>query len=77
VEQHSCSVLISDLIVAPYHLTWGSSVFAKVVAINIKGNFLISDEGNGAVILTVPDAPTELIDIPITTSSSQIGLSWI
>ena len=70
-------MLISDLRVAPYHLTWGSSVFAKVMAINIKGNSLVSDEGNGAVILTVPDAPIELIDLPMMTSSSQIGLSWV
>lgn len=70
-------MLISDLIVAPYHLTWGSSVFAKVMAINIKGNSLDSDEGNGAVILTVPDAPIELLDLKMITSSSQIGLSWI
>lgn len=76
ITEHSCSVLISDLIVAPYHLSWGSSVFAKVIAINIKGNSLISDEGNGAVILTLPDAPTDLENVPASTSSSQIGLTW-
>jgi len=64
VEQHSCSVLISDLIVAPYHLPWGSSVFAKVVAFNIKGNSVESAAGNSAVILTIPDAPTNLNNVP-------------
>jgi hypothetical protein len=76
ISEYSCSVLISDLLVAPYHLPYGSSVYAKVMAINIIGNSLISDEGNGAIILTIPDAPTDLANVPATTSSSQIGLTW-
>jgi hypothetical protein len=70
ISEHSCSVLISNLIVAPYHLSWGESVYAKVMAINIIGNSLISGEGNGAIILTVPDSPTDLANVPATTSSS-------
>ena len=42
ITEHSCSVLISDLIVAPYHLAWGSSIYAKVMAVNVKGNSLVS-----------------------------------
>ena len=43
IAAHSCSVLIADLIVAPYHLPWGSSIYAKVTATNIKGDSLQSD----------------------------------
>jgi len=76
ISDHSCSVLISDLMIAPYHLPWGSSVYAKVMAINSIGNSLVSDEGNGATILTIPDAPTDLANDPVVTTSSQIGLTW-
>lgn len=38
IAEFSCSVLISDLIIAPYHLPWGSSIFAKVIATNIIGD---------------------------------------
>jgi len=76
VTDHSCSVLISDLIVAPFYLEWGDSVYAKVTAINVIGNSLVSDEGNGAIILTIPDAPTDLANDATVTTSSQIGLTW-
>lgn len=55
---------------------WGASIYAKVIAINIVGNSLISDEGNGAIILTNPDAPTDLANVPAITASEQIGLTW-
>jgi len=45
---------------APFNLPWGSSVYAKVIATNIYGNSLPSNFGNGAIILTYPDAPTTL-----------------
>jgi hypothetical protein len=70
VTAHCCSVLISDLIVAPYHLAWGSSVYAKVEAINLIGTSVISTSGNGAIILTVPDAPVSLSNVAATTSAS-------
>jgi hypothetical protein len=38
IQTHSCSVLISDLRIAPYYLTWGSEIYAKVIAKNIIGN---------------------------------------
>jgi hypothetical protein len=60
VLEHKCKVLISDLIKAPYHLPWGSSVHATVMATNVIGDSLASADGNGAVILTVPEAPTML-----------------
>jgi hypothetical protein len=41
-------------------LVWGSSVFASVTATNAYGSSLPSIGGNGAIILTVPDAPVNL-----------------
>ena len=76
ISAHSCSVLIADLITSPYHLPWGSSVYAKVTATNIINDSLQSDEGNGAVILTNPDAPRDLTNIPSITMATQVGLSW-
>jgi hypothetical protein len=76
INDHSCRVLISDLIKAPYHLPWGSSVYARVTATNIKGDSVLGAEGNSAVILTVPDAPTSLQNVPTLLTSDQVGLLW-
>ena len=32
--------------------------------------------GNGAVILTNPDAPTALANLPLITDATKIGLTW-
>lgn len=60
----------------PYVIDWGSGIYAKISAINVVGNSDFSDEGNGAVILTIPDPPSDLSNNDAITSSSQIGLSW-
>jgi hypothetical protein len=62
--------------VNPYNLEWGSSIYARLTATNIKGDSLESIEGNGAVIIRIPDAPINLANIPSITTGSQIGLSW-
>jgi hypothetical protein len=36
---------------APYSLTFGDIVFAKVIATNVKGDSPESDEGYGATII--------------------------
>lgn len=45
---------------SPFSLNWGDSVYAKVQATNIKGVSEESDAGNGAKIVTSPDAPSNL-----------------
>jgi len=62
--------------VAPYYLIWGSSIYAKVIAKNIIGNSVESLAGNGAIILTYPDVPINLANVPSVTKSSQIGILW-
>jgi hypothetical protein len=70
VNEHSCNVLISDLIKFPYHHAWGASIYARVIATNIVGNSLVSAEGNGAIILTKPDAPTDFVNVPSVTHAT-------
>lgn len=57
-------------------MTWGSSIFATVTAVNNMGASLTSDEGNGGIILAIPLAPLNLRDRPAITTSTQIGLAW-
>lgn len=63
-----CQVPIAKLIVAPYNLPWGANIHATVSAINVIGASLHSDAGNGAIILTNPEAPFDLENVPATTA---------
>lgn len=72
----NCIIPIHVLRSAPFFLDWGTSVFAKVIASNIVSNSLTSPAGNGAIILTVPDAPINLANVISQTLGEQIGLSW-
>jgi len=47
-----------------------------VKATNVVGDSSESTEGNGATLLTYPDAPVNLADDSATTSSTTIGLTW-
>ena len=76
VSSRSCSVSSSKFTQAPFFLPWGSSIYAQVIAINIRGQSEASDDGNGAVILTVPDKPINLRNDATVTSGSSIGLLW-
>ena len=73
----SCQIPISTLITNPFSLPWGSSIYANIIATNSYGDSIVSDAGNGAIILTIPDAPTSLADVPSTTNANQIGISWV
>lgn len=71
-----CKVPISALIAPPYNLPWGSSIYAKVTAVNIVGSSTQSNAGNGALILTNPDEPINLTNDPTITVASIIGFNW-
>jgi cellulose 1,4-beta-cellobiosidase len=72
----TCTVPVTALRASPYSLAWGADVYAKVTAINTYGNSVTSDEGNGAKIITAPEAPTGLANDAGVTSATQIGLTW-
>jgi hypothetical protein len=57
-------------------LEWGSHVWAKVISFNVYGESPISDEGNGGLLLTIPDPPINLIEIVGTRGATQIGVEW-
>jgi hypothetical protein len=57
-----------------FSLDWGSSIYAKVIATNNYGDSLESLEGNGAVITTTPDPPTNLIEDYAQRTKSTLGL---
>ncbi len=62
-------MLISTLTAAPFSLPWGSSIIAKVIAVNNYGPSTASPVGNGAVILTIPDNPLNLANDATVTDS--------
>ena len=53
----SCNIPIASLQAAPFNLPWGSSIYATVSATNIVNTSSDSVSGNGALIITNPDAP--------------------
>ena len=63
----SCLVPISTLKTTPYSIEWGLSIWATVTAYNLYGPSVESDPGNGAIILTIPDAPINLVNVPEVT----------
>lgn len=71
-----CSVPIQTLKDAPYSQPWGAYIYAKVSATNLVGTSEYSTVGNGAQILTLPDAPVSLADVEAVTNKDQIGISW-
>lgn len=72
----SCTIPSVRFTTSPYNIQWGQEIWATVVATNIKGSSLVSDGGNGAVILTNPAAPINLANVPSVTTGYQIGLTW-
>ena len=68
----SCTIPTATLRAAPFNLPWGSSIYAKVYASNLYGNSLVSTVGNGAIILTNPDAPVSLVNVASVTDVSKI-----
>ena len=77
ISQRTCTVPVSVLTTDPYNHDWGVEIYAIVSATNILGESDYSVPGNGAVMLTVPDAPENLANVPSETNGSQIGLTWV
>jgi hypothetical protein len=77
VAANSCTIPVSTLRAAPYSLPYGSSIFAKLIAINEKGASTESNAGNGAIIITYPDPPTTLAELTTARTASTLGLTWV
>lgn len=76
ISQTSCTIPLSTLTAAPYNLLKGYSIYAYVIATNAYGSSPKSDNGNGGVIVLVPDAPINLADDPTVTTRSVIRFTW-
>jgi hypothetical protein len=61
---------------SPYYFTWGASIFAKVIATNKYGDSLESDIGNGAILMTNPDAPMFVQENISLRSPTSISITW-
>jgi hypothetical protein len=57
-------------------LPWGSSIFAKVTAVNIMGSSIQSQSGNGAVILSTPSAPVNLLQDFMNSNAYVLAFTW-
>ena len=68
INTQSCLVPVSTLRNLPFEIPWATSVWATVMAENIYGKSGTSEPGNGATIVTVPDAPLNLRNNPSVTS---------
>jgi len=55
---------------------WGSHIYAKVIAFNVYGDSQESQVGNGAIILTYPDAPVNVQELYAGRSATTLGLQW-
>ena len=72
----TCTIPVSTLKSEPYSIDWGTGVYAKVLATNIYGDSLVSEAGNGAVILTAPSAPSDLAENLADRSTTTLGFTW-
>jgi hypothetical protein len=76
LSARTCTVPSATFTMTPFNLEWGSSIIAEVIAKNSIGSSISSDSGNGALILTKPGAPINLVNDILITDGDQIGLSW-
>lgn len=72
----TCTIPVNTLKTTPFEIDWGKGIYAKVVAINAYGPSAISDEGNGAVIITYPDAPITLEEDYSKRTATSVMLTW-
>jgi hypothetical protein len=77
ISNRSCKVPLASIILEPFSLRGGDSLFAKVIATNSYGNSIESLAGNGCIVVLVPDAPLFLENQPDVTSATQVGLTWV
>jgi hypothetical protein len=61
---------------APYSLPWGSNIYSKVIVYNVYGESTISEYGNEAVILRLPDVPINLQGTIAARTEESITFTW-
>ena len=77
ISNRNCNISLNLLKASPYSLVKGDSIYAKIISLNFYGDSEVySDEGNGAVIQLVPDAPINLLNDAATTIDTLIRFTW-
>jgi hypothetical protein len=76
MSQTECAIPVQTMKDAPYSHPWGASIQAYIVAINAYGISAPSERANGAIIMTVPDAPLYFREDVQHRSATQIGVEW-
>lgn len=51
-------------------------MYSKIIATNLYGDSALSEAGNGAMILLVPNTPINFANNPLVTNKTNIGLTW-
>lgn len=57
-------------------MEWGAAIKVKIIAKNVYGSSQESLVGSGAVILTIPDPPTNFVEDYSKRSASTLGFTW-
>jgi hypothetical protein len=70
IETRTCTTPSERFIEEPYNFAWGSSIYVRILATNIKGSSAYSLSGNGGIILRIPDVPINLADLPDITNAN-------
>lgn len=76
----TCVVPVQNFRASPYLLPWGSSVYARVLAINDYGSSQYSDqnpETKKAVIITYASKPLQLKETVPDRTATAVGLEWL
>jgi hypothetical protein len=71
-----CTISKDVLRTTPFNLQWGDAIYAYVVATNVYGDSAASPAGNGALLITSPDAPINLVEDLVQRSETTLGLKW-
>jgi hypothetical protein len=71
-----CIVPLATLLASPYNLVYNDSIYAQLLASNLFGDSTVSNSGNGALVVVVPDAPITLTKNTALSSESVINFSW-
>lgn len=73
----SCTIPVITLKTTPFEIPWGESIWARIVAINDYGISATSEAGNGAIIITYPDAPVSFMEDYSQRTATSLMLTWL
>lgn len=76
VQNAQCSVPTASLNAGPFSLAWGSKVYAYVIAFNVYGASGSSAVGGGVVMMTIPNAPINIVENLSARTLTAVGFTW-